>query len=78
MTFSEALEELKKHTFVARSGWNGKEQYIGLQVPDARSASTLPYLWIRTVQGDRVPWVASQTGMLSDDWYCVTDANMRI
>lgn len=27
-----------------------------------------PYLMMRTVDGDFVPWVASQTDLLADDW----------
>ena len=51
-----------------RMGWNGKDQYIELQRPDAHSKMTLPYIFIKTVQGDLVPWLASQTDMLADDW----------
>ena len=29
---------------------------------------TLPYLYMRTVQGDLVPWLASQTDLLAEDW----------
>jgi hypothetical protein len=68
MTFGAALAALKDGAYVHRDGWDGKGQYLGLQVPDAHSANTLPYIWIRTVQGDRVPWLASQTDMLADDW----------
>lgn len=28
-----------------------------------------PYLMMRTADGDFVPWVASQSDLLSDDWY---------
>lgn len=28
----------------------------------------LPYLIMRTAQGDFVPWLASQTDILADDW----------
>ena len=52
----------------ARAGWNGKNMHIQLQVPDAHSKMSLPYIFIRTVQGDLVPWLASQTDMLADDW----------
>lgn len=31
-----------------------------------------PYLLMRTAQGDFVPWVASQTDLLSDDWEVIT------
>ncbi|GAA1026850.1 hypothetical protein GCM10009557_06020 [Virgisporangium ochraceum] len=30
-----------------------------------------PYLMMRTAQGDFVPWVASQTDLLADDWIAV-------
>ncbi len=69
MNFGEALEKLKSGDLVARSGWNGKNQWLGLQRPDAHSKMTLPYIFITTVQGDRVPWLASQTDLLADDWY---------
>ncbi|QFG14050.1 DUF2829 domain-containing protein [Mycobacterium phage Curiosium] len=68
MTFGEALERLKSGWRVSRSGWNGKGQYLELQRPDAHSRMTLPYIFITTVQGDRVPWLASQTDMLAEDW----------
>jgi hypothetical protein len=29
---------------------------------------TLPFIFISTVQGDLVPWLASQTDLLADDW----------
>lgn len=32
---------------------------------------TLPFLYIRTVQGDLVPWVASQADLLAQDWELV-------
>ena len=52
----------------ARAGWNGKNMYIELQRPDDHSKMTLPYIFMKTVQGDLVPWLASQTDMLADDW----------
>jgi len=68
MTFSEALEALKRGSHVQRIGWNGKGQWIGLQRPDVNSKMTLPYLYIYTVTGDLVPWLASQTDILAEDW----------
>jgi len=68
MNFGQAIEELKKGNLVSRQGWNGKGQYLGLQNPDENSANTLPYIYIVTVQTQRVPWLASQTDMLADDW----------
>jgi hypothetical protein len=68
MNFGQALDHLKSGLCVARAGWNGNGQFIELQRPDERSKMTLPYIFIVTVQGDRVPWLASQTDLLSDDW----------
>jgi hypothetical protein len=42
--------------------------FIKLQVPDDHSKMGLPYIFIKTVQGARVPWVASHTDLLADDW----------
>lgn len=68
MNFGIALLELKEGKKVTRSGWNGKGQYIQLQTPDEHSKMTLPYIYITTVQGDLVPWLASQTDLLAEDW----------
>ena len=68
MNFSEALHEIKRGNLLRRTGWNNPNQYICLQVPDNNSFMTLPYIFIRTVQGERVPWLASQTDLLSNDW----------
>ena len=83
MNFGKALEALKSGSKVARSGWNGKGLSIELQVPDAQSKMTLPYLFMiypATPASDtapanhinaRVPWLASQTDMLAEDWIVV-------
>jgi hypothetical protein len=68
MDFSEALKALKAGQKVARSGWNGPNQYIEMQRPDAHSKMSLPYIFISTVQGDLVPWLPSQTDLLAEDW----------
>lgn len=68
MNFGEALEALKNGLPVTREGWNGKGQHIAMQYPDDYSFMTLPYIFIVTVSGDRVPWLASQTDLLADDW----------
>lgn len=71
MTFSEALEQLKAGRRLTRTGWNGPGQYIALQRPDLGSKMTLPYIYIRTVSGALVPWLASQTDLLAEDWEVV-------
>lgn len=80
MDFGAALQELKRGQKVARDGWNGKGIFIELQRPDENSKMTSPYIFIDTtgLQTDnasapksRVPWLASQTDMLADDWCIV-------
>jgi len=69
--FGWALKQLDHGLKVTRQKWNGPGQYLKLQIPDENSKMTLPYIYITTVQGDLVPWLASQTDMLSGDWEVV-------
>ena len=80
MNFGNALEALKEGKRVARRGWNGKGIYLELQLPDAHSKMTLPYIYIVTnglvtdnpeAPKGVVPWLASQTDLLSEDWIIV-------
>lgn len=68
VSFGTALDALREGLRVARAGWNGPGQWLGLQTPDEQSMMTLPYIFISTVAGDLVPWLASQTDLLADDW----------
>lgn len=74
--FGWALEGLRSGHLVARSGWNAHHA-LGLQVPDEHSMNTLPYIYMMVgadaadLKGKRVPWVASQTDLLSEDWVVV-------
>ena len=83
MTFSEALIAVKQGAEVARSGWNGKGMFIFL-VPGSSFQVDLPpllgiypkgkeityhsHIDMVTATGDVVPWVASQTDLLTEDW----------
>jgi hypothetical protein len=40
-------------------------------LPEGTVCKFLPYLMLRTAQGDFVPWLASQTDLLADDWALV-------
>jgi hypothetical protein len=77
MNFGKAIEVLKMGFKVRRKGWNGKGIFIELQRPDKHSKMTHPYIFIDTTglttdnehaPKDRVPWFASQTDMLAEDW----------
>lgn len=66
--FGKALEALQSGRRVTRRGWNGKGMWIALQKPDAYSKMTAPYIYMKTADGSLVPWLASQTDLLADDW----------
>lgn len=66
--FGEAIEALKQGYSVARKGWNGKGMWLSLQEPDELSKMTLPYIYMKTACDNQVPWLASQTDMLAEDW----------
>ena len=67
-TFEAALAALKVGFRVTRTGWNGKGMYLMLQKPEETSKMTLPFIFIKTVDDQLVPWVASQTDLLAEDW----------
>lgn len=69
--FGWAIHELKRGARVCRAGWNGKGMWLGLQTPDAQSKMGLPYIFMSTVGGKLVPWLASQTDVLAEDWETV-------
>jgi len=84
MTFGHAVELLKAGYKVARSGWNGKGMWLyyvpansyAAQTPAARSrfGDVVPYrayIAMVTVDSDVVPWTASQTDVLAEDWTVV-------
>ena len=80
LTFGLAIEALKKGCRVARKGWNGKGIFIELQEPTELSKMTHPYIYIDTtgLQSNNpdaprslVPWLASQTDILSEDWQII-------
>lgn len=86
MNFGEALEALKSGKKVARAGWNGKGMFL-YYVPANRYTALTDaakeiagedgkveygaYIAMKTAQGNVVPWLASQTDMLAEDWLVV-------
>lgn len=87
MDFSWALHQIKEGKRVARFGWNGKGMFVFL-VPGSTFAVNRPpllgiypegtvinyrsHIDMKTADGSVVPWVASQTDILADDWTTVT------
>lgn len=79
MTFGHAMEALKEGRRVARSGWNGQGMFLFL-LPDwtytdgkQDNYPNLPFIAMKTVGDEVVPWLASQTDMLAEDWTIVSD-----
>jgi len=80
MDFGKVIQALKEGKRVSREGWNGKGIFIELQTPDEHSKMTSPYIFIDTtgLQTENkaapkslVPWLASQTDMLCEDWQII-------
>ena len=78
LSFGDALVFLKGGDRVAREGWNGKKMYIYYKPEGSKENpmdgvvyTRLPYLIMKTAQDELVPWLASQTDMLADDWSIV-------
>ncbi len=63
-----AVKQMWNGSKVSRAGWNGKGMWLALQVPDEHSKMGLPYVYMRTVTGQLVPWLCSQTDLLAIDW----------
>lgn len=68
LNFGEALVCLKDGLKMSREGWNGRGMWIRLQRPDVNSKMTLPYIYVKTVKDELVPWLPSQTDILAEDW----------
>lgn len=84
MDFSTALDHIKAGRRCYREGWNGKGMFVFL-VPGSRFEVSRPpllgiypegtpidyrsHIDMKTADGSIVPWVASQTDLLANDWH---------
>ena len=82
-----AVRSMRQGRLVARAGWNGKGMYVfynpgsEITVSEGRpmafaikvgtQVQMLPYIMMKTATGGCVPWLASQTDLLADDWEVV-------
>ncbi|AOR77213.1 DUF2829 domain-containing protein [Novosphingobium resinovorum] len=86
MDFGAAIMALKAGRRVAREGWNGKGMFLFLvpgsqfQVnrapllgiyPEGTTISYQPHIDMKTAQDTVVPWLASQSDVLAEDWELV-------
>lgn len=84
LSFGHAIEALKRGEKVARAGWNGKGMFLYL-VPENKYPAqteaakkhfgdTVPYgayIAMKTAVENVVPWLASQTDVLANDWQVI-------
>lgn len=82
VTFGKAVELLNQGNRVSRKGWNGKKMYLTYFSPVAHGMETLkvydceagaekpllPFILMKTADDMYVPWLASQSDVLADDW----------
>jgi hypothetical protein len=73
MSFELALVALKTGRKVSRSGWNGKGMWLQIfkihtHTPIQDGMTMLPFIAMKTADNHFVPWLASQTDVLADDW----------
>ena len=88
ITFGQDLEFLKQGYKVARSGWNGKGMFVFLVPGSVFKVNRAPLLGIypegteityhahidmKTADNQIVPWLASQTDVLAEDWVVLDD-----
>lgn len=83
MNFGQAVEALKEGKKVSRAGWNGKGMFLFL-VPgstfkvsrpplidiyhEGTEINYCPHIDMKTADDKVVPWLASQTDVLAEDW----------
>lgn len=86
MSFGAALVALKDGEKVARAGWNGKGMFLFLVpgstftvnrppllgiYPEGTVVNYQPHIDMKTAQDTVVPWIASQSDVLAEDWEIV-------
>lgn len=80
MNFGKATQLMTEGKRVQREGWNGKGMFLFLiegnswyfntdtAGPEIHEFGTLPFVCMKTADNKLVPWLASQTDVLADDW----------
>jgi len=86
MNFELALGSLKNGSKVAREGWNGKGMFLFLVpgsvfivnrppllgiYPEGTEVKYSAHIDMKTATGEIIPWLASQTDLLAEDYFIV-------
>lgn len=79
--FGAVVRHLKSGCVASRKGWNGRGMWLLLVehwapgIEHGKLVGSLPrkpWIAMRTADGGLVPWLASQTDILAEDWVIVT------
>ena len=84
LNFGQAVEHLKLGEKVAREGWNGKGMYLYKVSHELPYPPLAPdegwkegvfeesaFIVMKTADDTLIPWLASQTDILAEDWTIV-------
>lgn len=80
LIFSQALTKIKDGYKLQREGWNGKGMFLTLVrgrdivMKAEQDHQLLPFsdfILMKTADSKIVPWLASQTDILAEDWQAI-------
>jgi hypothetical protein len=71
LTFSEALELIKKNERVSRKCWKNENIFVFLVESESRDEEE-NFLQVKTSRGLLVPWIPNHNELLADDWYVLS------
>lgn len=87
MIFGKALEVMRRGEKVQREEWSEEGVFLFSIAGDCwdfttciegvDELDTLPFICMKTLDNKLVPWMASQTDLLADDWQIVLTASSR-
>ncbi len=78
MNFGNAVNAMEVGKKVARKGWNGKGMFLFIVAGDAWGFESdiegidglcgAPFICMKTADNKLIPWLASQSDVLAEDW----------
>ena len=72
-----AVKQMQDGKFVTRAAWNGNKLppdgkvRLWCYLVNPLEPSHRDYVMMRTVDGEQVPWLCSQSDLLADDWFSI-------
>lgn len=73
-----AVKQMHNGARVCRPGWNGKGMWLAINphidgvhvegLHQSQTTMTEPFVYMKTAQGGRIPWLCSQADLLATDW----------